>query len=117
MNRYPNSRYVKDASLRMSYLVNSLAQHEVHVARCYMKRQAYVGAVNRCIYIMEFYPDTPEVEEALVIMISAYDAMVMNDLRDDTKRVLVKNYPDSPILTGNAPSDERVWWKFWESLL
>lgn len=117
VNRFPNSRYVKDATLRMSYLVNALAQHELHVARYYMKRQAYVAAANRCKYVMEFYPDTPHIEEALVILISAYDAMNMDDLRDDTKRVLAQNYPNSPMLGNNVPKEERVWWKFWESLL
>jgi outer membrane protein assembly factor BamD len=116
VTRYPNSRYAKDATQRMVYLANSLSDHEIDVARYYMKRQAYLAAINRCKYVLEYYPQTPAVEEALVIMISAYDYMSLDDLKNDTLRILKTNYPDSPMLTGKAPKDERVWWKFWEGL-
>jgi outer membrane protein assembly factor BamD len=116
LTRYPDSRYVKDARLRMTYLVNTLAEHELHVARYYMKRQAYVAAVNRTKFVIENYPETPSVEEALVIMISAYDLLGMDDLKQDTTRVLETNYPKSAMLGKGVPSDQRVWWKFWESL-
>lgn len=114
--RFPNSRYVKDANLRMTYLVNTLAGHELHVARYYMKRKAYVAAINRCKYVLENYSETTGVEEALVITISAYDLLGMQDLKEDTYRVLQANFPNSQFLGNTVPSDERVWWKFWESL-
>lgn len=116
VTRYPNSRYAKDANLRMAYLVQTLAQHELHVARYYMKRQAYVAALNRCKYVIENYPETPSVEEALVIMVSAYDLLDMQDLKADTLRILKTNYPESKFNTTAVPDDKRVWWKFWESL-
>jgi outer membrane protein assembly factor BamD len=116
--RYPNSKYIKDATLRMTYLVNNLAEHELHVARYYMKRQAYLAAVNRCKYVLTEYPDSPSQEEALVVMISAYDLMGLDDYKQDTLRVLKQNYPNSQFVTGTAvPKDEKVWWKFWEGLL
>ncbi len=114
--RYPESRYVKDATLRMTYLVNALAQHELHVARYYMKRTAYVAASNRCKYMIENYPDSTSNEEALVILVSAYDALGLEDLKQDALRVLKTNYPNSALLGKGAPEDERTWWKFWESL-
>lgn len=113
---YPNSKYVKDATARMTYLVNTLAEHELHVARFYMKRKAYIAAVNRCQYVLTNYPQAPAVEEALVIMISAYDLMGMDDLKQDAQRVLKANYPDSRFNTTTVPSDEGTWWKFWEAL-
>lgn len=116
VTRYPDSRYAKDAVLRMTYLVDALADHELHVARYYMKRSAYVAALNRCKYVIEYYPDAPAIEEALVISISAYDALDMEDLKQDTLRVLQTNYPNSLMLGKGVPTDERVWWKFWESL-
>lgn len=116
VTRYPKSRYAKDAAQRMVYLANSLSDHELHVARYYMKRQAYLAAVNRTKHVIENYPQSPGVEEALVIQISAYDLLGLEDLKTDTLRVLQKNYPDSAMLNKNAPADERVWWKFWESL-
>jgi|APFre7841882724_1041349.scaffolds.fasta_scaffold54684_3 outer membrane protein assembly factor BamD len=114
--RYPKSRYYKDATQRMVYLVNTLSQHEMHVARYYMKRQAYLAALNRAKYVLEYYPNSISVEEALVISISAYDYMDLTDLKEDTLRVLKTNYPQNPMITGKVVEDERVWWKFWESL-
>lgn len=116
VTRYPNSRYAKDATQRMVYLANSLSDHELDVARYYMKRQAYVAAINRAKYVLEYYPQSPGIEEALVILISAYDLMNLEDLKNDTLRILKTNYPDSAMLRKGVPSDERVWWKFWESL-
>lgn len=114
--RFPESRYVKDAALRMTYLVNALADNELHVARYYMKRTAYLAAVNRCKFLLENYPDSTSKEAALVIMVSAYDALGMQDFKEDTMRVLKTNYPNSAMFGNNAPQDEKVWWKFWESL-
>jgi len=116
VTRYPKSRYAKDATLRMTYLVNTLSDGELHVARYYMKRQAYIASINRCKYVLEYYPNSTAIEEALVIMISAYDLLGIEDLKNDTFRILQTNYPQSAMLKGNAPDDEKVWWKFWESL-
>ena len=114
IERYPNSRYVKDATLRMVYIVNTLAQHEMHVARYYMNRQAYLAALNRAKYVIEYYPKSTSVEEALMTMISAYDYMELTDLKEDTLRVLKKNYPENPLITGKVVQEERAWWKFWD---
>jgi outer membrane protein assembly factor BamD len=116
VTRFPESRYVKDATLRMSYLVNTLAAHEMHVARYYMKRGAYVAAVNRCKYVIETYPQTPAVEQALVTQISAYDMLGIEDLKADAMRVLKTNYPNNPFTGTAAPPEQKSWWKFWESL-
>ncbi|PCI59268.1 MAG: outer membrane protein assembly factor BamD [Methylophilaceae bacterium] len=116
VDRYPNSRYVKDATYRMIYIVDTLAQHEMHVARYYMNRKAYLAALNRAKYVLEYYPKSTSVEEALVVMVSAYDYMDLADLKNDSMRVLKTNYPENPLISGKIVQDERVWWKFWESL-
>jgi len=95
VQRYPDSRYAPDALARMKYLVNALASHEVHVARYYMKRGAYVAAANRAQYALKNYPEAPAQEEALLIMVQAYDVLGMPVLRDDAERILRKNFPDS----------------------
>jgi outer membrane protein assembly factor BamD len=95
VQRFPDSRYAADAVARMKYLVNALASHEVHVARYYMKRGAYVAAANRAQYALKNYPQAPAQEEALLIMIQAYDVLGMPELRDDAERILRKNFPDS----------------------
>jgi outer membrane protein assembly factor BamD len=110
--RYPGSRYTPDAVARMNYLLNALASHEVHVARYYMKRGAYVAAANRAQFALKTYPQAPANEEGLVILVRAYDALGMNDLRGDAERVLKKNFPDSVYLKG-GPKKDATWWQFW----
>ncbi|MEK7360550.1 MAG: outer membrane protein assembly factor BamD, partial [Pseudomonadota bacterium] len=112
VTRYPNSKYTPDGIARMKYLVNALASNEVHVARYYMKRGAYVAAANRAQYALLNYAQAPAVEEALFIMVKAYDALGMTDLRDDTDRVMRKNFPDSAYFKG-APGKKDPWWLLW----
>jgi outer membrane protein assembly factor BamD len=110
--KYPESRYTPDATARMKYLVNALASHEVHVARYYMKREAYVAAINRAQTAIKTYPDAPANEEALFVMVKAYDLLGMNDLRDDAERVMRKNFPKSEYYERGL--DKAVpWWKLW----
>jgi len=112
-NRFPDSKYTEDARARMRYLVNSLAQYEVHVARYYMKRGAYVAAANRAQFAVKNYPQAPAVEEAVFIMVKAYDALGMADLRDASDRVMRKNFPESKYLTGKGDRTA-PWWKLWD---
>ena len=98
VQRFPESRYAPDTRARMKYLVNALASHEVHVARYYMKRGAYVAAANRAQYALKNYPEAPAQEEALLVMIQAYDVLGVPELRDDAERILRKNFPDNPQL-------------------
>ncbi len=112
VTRYPDSKYTPDGIARMKYLVNSLASHEVHVARYYMKRGAYVAAANRAQYALQNYAQAPAVEEALFVMVKAYDAMGMADLRDDADRVMHKNFPDSAYFKGTSGNKD-PWWMLW----
>ncbi len=113
VTRFPASRYAPDANLRMTYIVNSLAQYEVHVARYYFGRGAYVAAINRAQVAVTDYQGVPAVEEALFIIVKSYDALGMTQLRDDTKRVLEKNYPQTEYLTRGFKASSDPWWKFW----
>jgi outer membrane protein assembly factor BamD len=113
VTRFPESKYAEDARARMRYLVNALAQHEVHVARYYMKRGAYVAAANRAQFAVKNYPQAPALEEAVFIMVKAYDALGMTDLRDASDRVMRKNFPESKYLTGKGDRSA-PWWKLWD---
>jgi outer membrane protein assembly factor BamD len=113
VTRFPDSKYAEDARARMRYLVNSLAMNEVHVARYYMKRGAYVAAANRAQFAVKNYPQAPALEEAVFIMVKAYDALGMTDLRDASDRVMRKNFPESKYLTGKV-SNSAPWWKLWD---
>jgi outer membrane protein assembly factor BamD len=112
VTRYPDSKYTPDATARMRYLVNTLATYEVHVARYYMKRGAYVAAANRAQYALLNYPQAPAVEQALFVMVKAYDALGMTDLRDDADRVIHKNFPNSPYFKG-LTNRKDPWWMLW----
>jgi outer membrane protein assembly factor BamD len=98
----------------MRYLVNSLAAHEVHVARYYMKRGAYLAAANRAQYAIQRYPQTPAIEEAVFVLVHAYDALGMKQLRDDAARVMEKNFPDSRYLRAGEASKDVPWWRLWD---
>jgi len=113
VTRFPESRYAPDAVARMNYLVNALASLEIHVARYYMKRGAYVAAANRVQYALKAYPRAPANEEGLVILVAAYDALGLKDLRDDAERVMKKNFPDSKYLKGDPASSGGSWWQIW----
>lgn len=95
VKRFPESKYAPDSLARMQYLVNALASHEIHVARYYLKRGAYIAAANRAQYAIKNYPEAPAREEALLIMMQVYDVIGMPQLRDDAERVLRKNFPES----------------------
>ena len=113
VTRFPDSRYTPDARSRMTYIVNSLAQYEVHVARYYHSRGAYVAAINRAQTALADYAEAPASEEALFIMVRSYDALGMTQLRDDTRRVMQTNYPQSAYLGQGGKSSSGPWWKIW----
>lgn len=111
--RFPESKYTPDARLRMTYIVNSLAQSEVNVARYYYSRGAYVAAVNRAQMAITEYRDVPALEEATFVLYKSYEALGMVALRDDTRRIMEKTYPASPYLTKGFKSVDGPWYKFW----
>lgn len=110
--RYPKSKYTPDAILRMDYLVNALASMEVHVARYYTKRGAYIAAANRAQFAVKTYPRAPAIEEAMFILVTAYDKLGLIDLRDDSERIMRQNFPNSRYYKDGL--DRKVaWWKLW----
>ena len=114
VTRFPDSKYAADSAARMRYLVNALAQHDVHVARYYMKRGAYVAAANRAQYAVQTYPGHARPRKRRCSSwCTAYDTLGMADLRDDADRVMRKNFPDSPYYKGPLKRDVS-WWKLWD---
>jgi outer membrane protein assembly factor BamD len=112
--RFPNSKYAPDALDRMRYIVNSLAEADVIVARYYFQRGAYLAAANRAQLVIRDYDRAPAVEEALYILYQSYQKLGMADLSKDTARVFKLNFPDSVMLeTGERVKKERKWWQFW----
>jgi len=109
VDQFPNSRYASDAAIRMDYTVNMLAESEVRVAAYYLRRGAYVAAVNRAKQAVTEFPQTDSIPQALAIMVVGYDKLGLPQLRDDTKRVLDTNFPGNSL----AEAPKKNWWHLW----
>ena len=114
VDQFPQSIYADDARLRMNYIVNSLAAYEVHVARYYFRRGAYVAAANRAQQAVQEFQQSPSAEEALYIMVQSYDRLGLTDLRDDAQRVLREELPEQHASPATAwVRASKPWWQFW----
>ena len=111
--QFPDSKYTPDARLRMAYIVNALANHEVHVARYYYRRGAYLAAANRAQRAVGDFQTAPATEEALYLLARSYDRLGLDELRDGADRVLKQNYPDSRFLRDGLLAPDKAWWQFW----
>ena len=108
VNRFPDSDYAPDARSRMVFIRNQFAAQELHAARYYARRGAYIAAINRAQYVVRHYQGTPSVPEALAIMAKGYERINQPELADKSRRVLAQNWPDSDYM-----DDDRVtlsWW-------
>jgi len=93
VERYPASQYAPDAEQRMIAIKNRLADYENHVADYYLRRGAYVAALNRAKGALEAYNGATGNALSLQIMATAYEKLGMADLAADTRRVLTENFP------------------------
>ena len=109
VQRFPNSEYAEDSRKRMIFLRNRLASYEVHVAQYYLKRGAYVGAINRAKYAIQNYDGAPQIRRALQIMAESYEKLGMPDLAAASQKVLAENYTNVDLVGEERES----WWKFW----
>ena len=114
VQQFPESKYAPDARVRMDFIVNSLASYEVHVARYYLRRGAYLAAVNRAKQAVTDFDRAPAAEEALAIMVMGYERLGMKELSQDAQRVLKKNFPSSRFLSADGMNvTSKPWWRFW----
>ncbi|WP_323751927.1 outer membrane protein assembly factor BamD [Marinobacter sp.] len=95
LSRFPDSQYAPDARQRMVSIRNRMAELEIHAARYYIKREAYVAANNRARYVVENYPSSPAVEDALIILADTFLFMDLKNGADDAIATLRKNFPNS----------------------
>jgi outer membrane protein assembly factor BamD len=109
VTRFPDSRYTADAMSRMRYLINAMANNEVRTAEYYMRRQAYIAAVNRAQFVVTNYQQSPAVEQALIVLVKSYDAMGLTELSDDTDRLLKLNFPNTGFSL--ASLRKKAWWQ------
>ena len=109
IKRYPDSPYAADARKRAAWLVNTIAENEVHIAQYYYERGAYVAAANRAQTVVTDFEGAPIVEKALYIMVLSYDKLKLTQLRDDAKRVLDQNFPDSKYYKQGLDESKNPW--------
>ena len=111
VEQYPKSEYAHDSLQRMVYLRDRLASYEVHVARYYYKRGAYVAAAQRARGAIEQYDGAPATQDALKIMIGAYEKLGLKQKVDQAQQVYAANF------LGNTPQlaaeRDKPWWKLW----
>jgi outer membrane protein assembly factor BamD len=111
VEQFPDSKYSADARVRMDYIVNTLAHHEVLVAQYYYRRGAYLAAANRAKQAVAEYPQVPSISDALVLMVLSYDKLGLTELRDNAQRVLKLNFPQREVAL--EATDRKPWWRLW----
>jgi outer membrane protein assembly factor BamD len=117
VRKFPNSEYAEDARKRMIYLRNNLARYEVHVARYYIRRGAFLAAANRCKHVVENFQRTPSVKDALTVMVQAYNELGMTELADDAQRVLAYNEERGNFIDDPRSLEDKTWSQaFWDYL-
>ncbi len=110
VEQYPDSKYAPDGAVRVDYITNALAAYELHVARYYYNRGAYLAAANRAQRAVTDFPHAPSGEEALHLMMMSYEKLNLPDLQKDAERVMRLNYPNSAFL---QEAQKKPWWKLW----
>lgn len=111
LREYPDSPYAEDSRLRMVFLRNQMARHEIMIAQYYLRRGAFVAAINRSKYVLENYQQAPEIGDALALMVESYKSMGEQQLADDTLRVLELNHPSHPYLRGESMTRGKAFWR------
>jgi outer membrane protein assembly factor BamD len=95
VDNYPDSEYVDDAQAKIRYARDQLAGKEMQIGRYYLERKEYLAAISRFRIVVEKYPNTNQIEEALARLTEAYYAMGIVEEAQTAAAVLGHNYPDS----------------------
>ncbi len=111
VKRFPDSRYAEDAQLRMAYLVNTLAEHEVSVANYYFRRGAFVASINRAQSVIENYPRAPAAREALEVLALSYERSGLVESKQKIEAIIDVNFPG--LRQAKTEDAKRSWWEFW----
>ena len=94
IRRHPSSQYAVDAAQRMKFIGQELAESEMNAARFNLKRKAWLGAIERSQWVVEHFPQTPQVPEALATMAYGYQKLGDNATAQQYIDVLKLNHPN-----------------------
>jgi len=95
VQRYPNTEYAAKAKEKLLFARDQLAGKQMRIGRYYLKRQDYIGAINRFKIVVTKYQTTQQVEEALERLTEAYMALGIVNEAQTAAAVLGHNFPDS----------------------
>ena len=95
VDKYPDSEYVEDAQTKIRFARDQLAGKVMQIGRYYLERKEFLAAITRFRTVVETYPKTNQVEEALARLVEAYYAMGLASEAQTAAAVLGHNYPDS----------------------
>lgn len=111
--RYPDSPYSPDARARMIWIRNQFAESEMHVARLYARKKAWLSCLNRARGVVENFPGSPQVPDALALEAWAYDKLGMADLAAQQRDLLKASYPnyrgENALTRDIIDNDSRSW--------
>lgn len=119
VQRFPDTEYARDATLKIDLTNDHLAGKEMAVGRYYLSRGDYVGAINRFRTVVDQYQTTPQIAEALERLTEAYYSLGLNSEAQTAAAVLGRNYPGSAwyqdaynILKGRnlRPAEDKTSW-------
>ncbi|MDP2573957.1 outer membrane protein assembly factor BamD [Vibrio sp. vnigr-6D03] len=91
LQRYPSSPYAEDAQQRMFSLKNRLAEYDLATADFYLRREAWIAAINRCQELQKTFPDTEAARKSLAIQLEAYKMLGLEDAIERTEKLMSLN--------------------------
>lgn len=100
LEKFPKSEYSADAELRMLHIRNKLSAYELHVAKYYFRREAYIAASNRCKYVVEAFQKTDSVADCIALMSESYKRLGQDEIADSSLQVLKTNFANHGYLQG-----------------
>ena len=89
---YPESKYASSSQIRFNFLRDHLASKEMEVGRYYLKRSHYAPAINRFRGVIEEFPTTSQVPEALHRLVEAYLSLGLVNEAQTAGAILGYNY-------------------------
>jgi outer membrane protein assembly factor BamD len=95
VQRFPDTEYARDATLKIDLTQDHLAGKEMAVGRYYLTRGDYIGGINRFKAVVQQYQTTPQIAEALERLTEAYYALGLDSEAQTAAAVLGANYPGS----------------------
>ena len=104
----PNSHFAEDAIRRILYIRNIMSEHQYHIATFYFTHKAYIAAINRAKIIVEKYPQSTSIENALILMIRSYNNLRMFKLSEQSMAVLKANYPENHYLKSKNIKEKKA---------